>query len=136
MNRKQFFDQLERHEDLKLKPYVDSVGKLTIGVGRNLDDVGISHSEAMLMMSNDVEAAETELTRRFPIVKKLDETRYFVLVNMCFNLGSPRLAGFKKMWLAIEAQDWPKAALEMLDSKWAKQVGNRAIELATQMREG
>lgn len=136
MNRKQFFDQLERHEGLKLKPYKDTEGILTIGVGRNLEDVGINHGEAMLMLSNDVEAAEGELKRRFPIVNSLDETRYLVLVNMCFNMGPSRLAGFKNMWLAIEAQDWPKAALEMLDSKWARQVGNRAIELATQMREG
>ena len=136
MNRKQLFDQLERHEGLKLKPYTDTVGKLTIGVGRNLDDVGISHGEAMLMLSNDVEVAEKELRQRFPIVKQLDETRYHVLINMCFNMGVTRLAGFQKMWFAIEAQDWPKAALEMLDSKWARQVGNRAIELSTQMREG
>lgn len=136
MNRKQLFEQLERHEGLKLKPYTDTVGKLTIGVGRNLDDVGISYGEAMLMLSNDVETAELLLKRRFPIVKGLDETRYHVLVNMCFNLGINRLANFRKMWIAIEAQDWPKAALEMLDSKWAKQVGNRAIELSNQMREG
>ena len=136
MNRKQLFEQLERHEGLKLKPYTDTVGKLTIGVGRNLDDVGISHGEAMLMLSNDVEVAEKELRQRFPIVKQLDETRYHVLVNMCFNMGVTRLAGFQQMWFAIEAQDWPKAALEMLDSKWARQVGNRAIELSTQMREG
>ena len=136
MNRKQLFDQLERHEGLKLKPYMDTVGKLTIGVGRNLDDVGISHAEAMLMLSNDVEIAENELRQRFPIVKQLDETRYLTLVNMCFNIGVTRLANFQKMWFAIENGDWATAADEMLDSKWARQVGQRATELSDQMRNG
>lgn len=136
MNREEALDQLVQHEGLKLKPYRDTVGKLTIGVGRNLDDMGISIDEAMIMLDNDVTTAENELHSRFPITRNLNGTRYWVLVNMCFNMGAPRLAGFKKMWLAVETQDWPKAAKEMLDSKWARQVGNRANELADLMRNG
>lgn len=136
MNRKQFFEQLERHEGLKLKPYRDTVGKLTIGVGRNLDDVGISHAEAMLMLANDVEETERQMQRRFPIVKTLDEVRYYALLNMAFNMGVGTLGQFGNMWLAIGRGDWDTAAVEALDSKWARQVGRRATELAEQLRNG
>lgn len=136
MNRQQFFDQLERHEGLKLKPYRDTVGKLTIGVGRNLDDVGISHAEAMLMLNNDVEEAERQMRQRFPIVRKLDEVRYYALLNMAFNMGISTLSKFRNMWLAIDQGDWSRAADEALDSKWATQVGNRAVEIAAMLREG
>lgn len=136
MNRQDALDQLTRHEGLKLKPYRDTVGKLTIGVGRNLDDVGISIDEAMLMLDNDFDTAEQELQTRFPITRDMDGPRYYALVNMCFNLGITRLAMFKKMWAAIGDGDWDRAADEALDSKWARQVGNRATELAEMLRRG
>lgn len=136
MKRQDALDQLTRHEGLKLKPYRDTVGKLTIGVGRNLDDVGISIDEAMLMLDNDFDTAEQELQARFPLTRDLDGPRYYALVNMCFNLGVSRLAMFKKMWSAIADGDWDRAADEALDSKWARQVGNRATELAQMLRNG
>lgn len=136
MNRQDALDQLTRHEGLKLKPYRDTVGKLTIGVGRNLDDVGISVDEAMLLLDNDLDKAEQELQARFPITRHMTGPRYYALVNMAFNLGITRLAKFQRMWQAIGDDDWDRAAAEALDSKWARQVGTRAQEIAEMMRRG
>lgn len=129
-------DDLIRHEDIKLKPYRDSEGVLTIGVGRNLEDRGISREEALYLLDNDIRDHTDELRARFPVVDALTPARRDVLVNMAFNLGVPRLATFKRMWAAIEAGDYHRASMEMLDSKWARQVGKRAIELADTMRRG
>ena len=134
MNREDALDQLVQHEGLKLKPYHCTAGKLTIGVGRNLDDVGISVDEAMLMLDNDVTTAENELRSRFPIVQNIDGARYWALVNMAFNMGIGRLAQFRNMWAAIGDGDWNRAADEALDSIWAKQVGKRAHDITEMLR--
>ena len=83
-------------EGLKLKPYTDTVGKLTIGYGRNLDDVGVSVDEAETMLANDIAVAETEL-QSYPWYVKLDPVRRSVVANMCFNMGLPKLLEFKHM---------------------------------------
>lgn len=127
---------LVRHEGLRLKPYKDTVGKLTIGVGRNLDDVGISEDEAMYMLDNDVDRVLVECRREWPWFDGLNETRRIVLASMVFNMGLPRVRGFKKALAAMEAGDWKAAADEMLDSRWAVQVGRRATELAQMMCRG
>ena len=129
-------DDLIRHESLELKPYLDSEGVLTIGVGRNLQDNGISREEALYLLDNDIRDHTDELRARFPVVDALTPARRDVLVNMAFNLGVPRMATFKRMWAAIEAGDYHRASMEMLDSKWARQVGQRAQELAMIMRTG
>jgi lysozyme len=130
-------EQLIRHEGLRLKPYHCTSGKLTIGVGRNLDDCGISKPEAMLLLENDILSCETELLEHLPAVyTSLNDTRKAVLVNMCFNLGISGLLGFKNTLAFIGAGDFERAANNMLASKWAKQVGLRAIELSEQMRKG
>ena len=128
--------QLIRHEGLRLKPYRDSVGKLTIGVGRNLDDIGITHKEALYLLENDIKRVESDLNRAIPYWRNHGDVRAAVLVNMCFNLGITRLLGFRKFLAAFDRGDFQTAADEMLDSKWAKQVGHRAVELANQMRTG
>jgi len=132
----QLRDQLIRHEGLKLKPYLCTAGKVTLGIGRNLDDVGISKEEAMYLLDNDLMRVVHEAHRHFPVVETLDTVRADVIYNMLFNMGVNRLRQFKKMWAAIEEQDWDKAAKEMLDSKWADQVKGRSLELANQMRSG
>ncbi len=129
-------EQLTRDEGLRLKPYVDTVGKLTIGVGRNLTDKGISEAEAKLLLANDLADIRFQLPRVLPWIKKLDEPRYAVLINMAFNLGINGLLGFRKSLNAMLSEQWETAADEMLDSKWAYQVGARAIRLANQMRTG
>lgn len=130
-------EQLVRHEGLKLKPYRCTAGKLTIGIGRNLDDCGISQSEAYVMLINDIMNCEKQLQARIPdIYNKLDEVRKSVLLNMCFNLGVSGLLGFKNTLAFVKAGDWERAANNMLVSRWAKQVGRRAIELSELMRKG
>jgi lysozyme len=130
-------EQLVRHEGLRLKPYRCTAGKLTIGVGRNLDDSGISQSEAYIMLINDIMNCEKQLQAKIPdIYNQLDEVRKSVLLNMCFNLGINGLLGFKNTLAFVKAGDWERAANNMLVSRWAKQVGRRAIELSELMRKG
>jgi lysozyme len=129
--------QLKKHEAVKLKPYVDSVGKLTIGVGRNLDDVGITSAEADFLLQGDIDRVVRGLLARYPIwFGDLDPVRQAVLVNMAFNLGLAGLAGFTTMLAAVAAHQFDLASRAMLNSKWAAQVGGRAIELADQMSSG
>ena len=129
--------QLVRHEGLKLKPYRCTAGKLTIGIGRNLDDRGISQKEAYAMLDRDIQDCEQRLLEEIPnIYNNLDEVRQSVLLNMCFNLGIKGLLEFKNTLAFIGAGDWERAANNMLASKWAKQVGHRAIELSELMRKG
>lgn len=126
---------VKRHEGLRLKMYKCTAGKNTIGYGRNLDDVGISADEAELMLKHDLENAELD-AKRFPVFEKLNQVRKDVLTEMVFNLGYSRLSGFKKMFAALERKDYDGAANEMLDSKWARDVGERAKTLAYFMRIG
>jgi len=129
--------QLVRHEGLRLKPYRCTAGKLTIGIGRNLDDRGISQKEAYAMLERDIQDCEQWLIDEIPeVYNKLDEVRQSVLLNMCFNLGIKGLLEFKNTLSFIGAGDWERAANNMLASKWAKQVGMRAIELSEMMRKG
>lgn len=128
--------ELKRDEGVELKPYTDTVGKLTIGVGRNLDDVGITISEADFLLGDDIERVTAELNRTVPWWSELPEGPSRALANMCFNMGWPRLSGFKKMLAALERGDYETAAKEALDSQWAGQVGNRAQRIAAQIREG
>jgi len=129
--------QLVRHEGLRLKPYRCTAGKLTIGIGRNLDDRGISQKEAYAMLERDILDFEQQLLDEIPdIFNGLDEVRQSVLLNMCFNLGMNGLLGFKNTLAFVKAGDWERAANNMLVSRWAKQVGRRAIELSELMRKG
>ncbi len=130
-------EQLIRHEGLRLKPYRCTAGKLTIGIGRNLDDCGISQTEAYVLLENDIQNCEKQLLDEIPeIYHGLDEVRKSVLLNMCFNLGIGGLLEFNNTLAFIAAGDWERAANGMLASKWAKQVGRRAIELSELMRKG
>jgi lysozyme len=129
-------EMLIRHEGLRLKPYRDPRGKLTIGVGRNLDDVGITRDEAGMLLDNDIAKVRREVEHAFIRFSRLDTVRKDVILNMVFNLGLARFRGFKRTIAAIKPEDWEKAAREMLNSRWAKQVGKRAQELAAMMRRG
>lgn len=129
-------DELIQDERLKLRPYRDTVGKITIGVGRNLDDVGISGEEAMMLLDNDLARAEAGLKAALPWTSQLDEARFAVLVNMSFNLGLRGLLGFKHFLASVEQGDWKMASLNMINSAWAVQVGDRAKRLANRMLTG
>lgn len=127
---------LMRDEGKRLKPYRCTAGKLTIGYGRNLDDVGITDDEAMALLENDVDACVADCLKTFPWFVSLDPVRQAVVVNMRFNLGLVRLLGFRNTLAAIASGDYRAAADGMLASKWAEQVGARATRLAYQMRTG
>lgn len=129
-------DQLERHEGFRSHPYKDATGHITIGIGRNLDDVGITRNEAKRLLANDVASIEQELLEALPVVETLSAPRQLALVNMGFNIGLPTLLRFENMIEAIRQEDWDEAANEMLNSLWAKQVGDRAVELSEIMRTG
>ena len=135
-NTQDLITQLIDHEGLKLFPYHCTADKLTIGVGRNLEDRGISEDEAAYLLKNDIEIVERELLEAQPLVSMLDPVRQRVLVDMGFNLGTPTLMKFQKMWDAIEDEDWAEAADQMMDSKWARQVGRRAERLCQAMARG
>ena len=130
------FEQLRLHEGLRLKPYRDTVGKLTIGIGRNLDDNGISYEEATFMCQNDIDAVLNGCEKAFPFWPTLNDARKAALADMAFNLGIPRLLKFKHMIEALAIGRFDIAASEMHRSTWAEQVGERANRLATQMQTG
>lgn len=129
-------DQLRRDEGLRLKPYRDTVGKLTIGIGRNLDDVGISEAEANYLLGNDVANVTSQLRIQLPWVDGLIEPRFAVLQNLGFNIGIAGLLKFHNMLDAMQHENWELAAYEMRNSAWYGQVGDRAKRLETQLLTG
>lgn len=122
------------HEGLRLKPYRCEAGKLTIGVGRNIEDIGITEREAMFLLTGDLLRVQDELKANFSFYIELSSIRQLVMVDMCFNLGISRFRKFKKMISALKRKDFDEAAKEMLDSRWARQVKSRSARLANMMR--
>ena len=127
-------DLLIKHEGIKGKVYYDSEGVATVGVGRNLEDVGVSYDEAMLMLDHDIKRVLYACWHEFPWFADLTEPRQNVVASMVFNLGLEGFKKFKKMIAAIEKEDWTEAACQMIDSRWAAQVKGRAVELANLMK--
>lgn len=127
-------DRIKKHEGLRLKPYRCTAGKLTIGYGRNLEDNGITEEEAHFLLMNDLKKSWDECCKAFSWISKMDKIRQGVIVELCFNMGLGRLKGFKKMLAACERGDYETASVEMLDSLWARQVGQRAKTLANIMK--
>ncbi|KDC51949.1 hypothetical protein TW82_08980 [Pseudoalteromonas fuliginea] len=128
--------QLLRYEGLSLKPYRCTEGKLTIGIGRNLEDKGLSLDEVDYLLNNDINNVIAQVAVHIRVFKLLNETKKIILLDMAFNLGVAGLCKFKNMLRALEDKNYPLAAAEMLDSRWAKQVGVRADELAQKMALG
>ncbi|GDX76038.1 lysozyme [Cyanobium sp.] len=136
VDRQAMVRQLRLHEGERLRPYRCTAGKLTIGVGRNLEDRGITRDESAMLLLNDIGAMETEVLRALPWVTQLNEVRQRVLVDMAFNMGLVGLLNFKRTLATIQAGHYQQAATMMLDSKWAGQVGQRAERLARMMATG
>jgi lysozyme len=126
--------QLRVDEGVRLKPYVDTVGKISVGVGRNLTDNGISRGECALMFDNDLADAEHTARLLVPNFNSLSDVRKSVVMNMAFNMGYNVLAGFVNTLKAIEERRWNDAAAGMKASKWARQVGERAKRLEESMK--
>jgi lysozyme len=140
-------DQLRRDEAIRQFAYDDSDGltllkgatlrgNLTIGVGRNLNAEGVSPDEITLMLNNDIIAVNDSLESTFPWTTTLDPVRFGVLQNMCFNLGIEGISEFINMLAQVQSGDYAAAAQDMLQSKWAEQVGARAQRLSVQMEKG
>lgn len=134
-NLTDFEKQIIAHEGMVLTPYKDTVGKLTIGVGWNIDDVPMRESEAIFRMRNDLSEVRHQV-EKFTWFQRLNEVRQNVIIEMVFNLGLSRFLEFKKLIKAIEGAKWNNAVVEMLDSRWAKQVQGRATTLSSQMGNG
>lgn len=137
-------EDLIRHEGIVLEVYLDSEGLFTVGVGHliKINDeefkkpLGhkITEDRARELFKQDLGTAIAECEKLFPKIDEYPDAVQKVLVNMTFNLGRPRLSKFKNMIKAVEAHDWPKAADEMMDSRWYRQVKGRAEELVEMMR--
>ncbi|MBR7900866.1 glycoside hydrolase family protein [Burkholderia multivorans] len=134
-DRSALMAELTRDEGRRLKPYVDTVGKTTIGVGRNLTDVGISDAECDTMLSNDIDRTIAWLDLNLSWWRQLDAVRQRVVINMAFNMQG-KLLTFVNTLAAMKRGDYAAAADGMLASKWAGQVGARATRLAAMMRSG
>ena len=135
----QITKQIKSDEGLVLHAYDDSLGLLTIGYGRLIDHRkggGITKEEAEYLLANDVKRKLEELQSRLPWIKKLDDVRKGVLLNMSFQLGVSGLMVFKNTLAKIETGDYEGASVNMLKSKWATQTPNRAQRMAEQMRSG
>ena len=155
-DRGALIDQLILHEGMVLEVYQDHLGIDTIGVGRNLIDRGITDGElafmnvlrsdiyeqgiteanARFLLANDIDIVEEELLNAHRCIERLDDVRIRVVLDMAFNMGVPRLCKFKNMWAEIYNGDYVRASAEMLDSRWAGQVGQRATRLSEAMRTG
>lgn len=128
--------RLKAEEGFRPFPYLDSVGTLTVGYGRNLVSRGLTEEEALHLLDNDIYMAEDQIDSAMPWTRELDEVRKAILIDMCTNLGLRGLLKFKKTLQAVKEGRYQDAGVEMLDSLWAKQVGNRAAVLAKAMEGG
>ena len=135
MNMELLRDELTRDEGKVLSPYRDSVGKLTIGIGHNLDDKPLSERAVQVIFEDDLADAMAYLDQKLPWWRTLSDARRRVLVNMTFNMQG-KLLGFVRALAAMKAGDFEEAANQMHNSMWAGQVGQRATRLCEMMRRG
>lgn len=126
---------LIKHEGLRTKPYKCTAGKLTIGVGRNLDDKGITPAEADYMLINDITECLNDLKKIFPDFDTLPENVQLVMIDMRFNLGDTGFRSFKNMIAAINKRDYKAVVKSMQGSKWYGQVGNRSKNLVKMIEQ-
>tara|TARA_B110000114_G_C15055559_1_gene383123 strand:- start:1051 stop:1455 length:405 start_codon:yes stop_codon:yes gene_type:complete len=130
---------LIKHEGSKSHAYMCTANKVTVGVGRNIDPeggIGLTKDEISFLLKNDIERVEDELSRRLPWILELSDVRIDALIDICFNLGLPRFLKFAKALDALEQREYDLAADEFMDSRWAKQVGNRAVTVSNMIRTG
>ena len=138
-NMEKLIAMLKRHEGVETHAYECSEGKVTVGVGRNIDQeggIGLSDDEVDYLLQNDIERVVKELAAEYPWFSDLDDVRRDAMVDISFNLGATRLRLFKRALAAMETGKYKEAATEFLDSKWARQVGGRALELTDMISSG
>ncbi len=135
----QLVDTLKRHEGVRSHAYKCSENMITVGVGRNLDEnggIGLSDDEIEYLLMNDIERCDAELRAAYDWYENLKKPRRDAMINMCFNLGLTRLRGFVKALEAMSREQYDVAADEFMDSRWAEQVGDRAVEVTELIRSG
>ena len=145
MDRTKLMQELILDEGYKYEIYLDHLGYPTMGVGHLIlesdeehgKEVGTAISEQRIMecLNADIDIVCNELDRGMPWWRGLSDDHMRVMANMCFNLGYPRLSKFKKFLAAMQDEDWETAAEEMMDSKWATQVGDRAKRLQIRVKQ-
>jgi|TARA_R100001086_G_scaffold145322_3_gene76726 lysozyme len=137
-------DLLTLHEGLRLKPYDDATslaltkgdtvrGNISIGIGRNLSGVGLTRREVKMLLKNDIARARKK-AGRYKWYEAMTTVRQSVIVSLIFNMGS--IDSFVKMRAALAVKDYETSALELLDSRYAEQVGDRCLVLAEMLRRG
>ena len=132
-------ETLKRHEGVRSHAYKCSENMITVGVGRNLDEnggIGLSDDEIEYLLMNDIERCDAELRAAYDWYENLKKPRRDAMINLCFNLGLTRLRGFVKALEAMSREQFDVAADEFMDSRWAKQVGDRAVEVTELIRTG
>lgn len=125
--------ELRTDEGVRLFPYIDTTGKVTIGVGRNLTSVGISADEANALFLNDIERAVASLDVDTPWWRQLPQPQQRVMINLAFNMGINHLLGFVHFLAAMQAHNWTSAAIELRNSLWFTQVGNRGPRMLARL---
>ena len=131
-------EMIKEHEGVVPHAYQDSRGYWTIGVGRLIDKSlggGLSDAEIDYLLANDIKRCRAE-AEQYPWFNNMNEPRQAVILSMLFNLGKPRFDKFQNMHAALLVGDYTLASHEMLDSRWASQVGRRAIEMSDMMQSG
>lgn len=136
MDRAKLHADLVRDEGLKAKPYVDTVGKVTIGIGYNLTDRGLPLDIIETLFDRCVVEVESDLDRALPWWRQEDDVRQRVLVNLAYNMGISRLLAFHDTLAAWKACDYPGAADRLMASRWYRQVGHRGPRLVAMLRTG
>lgn len=144
MNIDQLRKELEVDEGVKYEIYNDHLGYPTFGIGHLVIDTDpeygqeigtpVSEDRVAEAFDNDVETVIDDCKKLYPDFDELPEECQLIIANMMFNMGRPRLSKFKGMKAGIDSQDWNKAADEMIDSAWYRQVPNRAGRLVKRMR--
>jgi len=134
----ELIDMLKRHEGVRSHVYLCSAGYETLGVGRNISEsgLGLTEDEIDFLLINDITRVKQELTDTYFWFPALNEARQDAMIDICFNLGLTRLRGFVKAIEAMSREQFDIAADEFMDSRWATQVGNRAVEVTEMIRTG
>lgn len=135
-DRAALVSMLKRHEGVRLMPYKDSRGLLTIGCGRNIEARGITSDESDFLLNNDIDLCVRGLGKNYPWFADLDAARSMALIDLAFNLGLAGLAAFTKFLAAMARTDYENAADELRASAWYSQVGVRGPEIVSMIRGG
>ena len=145
MNIDKLREELKVDEGVKYEIYLDHLGLPTFGIGHLVLDSDVEHGQevgtpisedrVIEAFASDVDVVLKDCTILYPDFETLPEEVQLIIANMMFNMGRPRLSKFKGMKAGVDGRDWHKAAKEMVDSNWYRQVTNRAQRLVDRMQQ-